>query len=220
MKAGVPLARAQAMRECHEAERDFIVPDNRALRDFIPIIQQFEATTVKEERGNLYLHAMFDGTTRNGELFVITARWCNSDFVLQNRVLHVTTAETSVNATSLAALITDGLVHKCGIDPARVVGFSRDSVSVNGSAVAFVRSLFKNSCDILCISHTLNNSGERITNDNLTKFTKNWLVMSSSSNANKAWKKLTTKSLKSYSNTRWWSKVRRAVCLRSSIMHD
>ena len=95
--------------------------------------------------------------------------------------------------------------NDCAPD-AKIMGFVRDSVSVNGSALEKVKGAHYTACDILCFSHMLNNTGDRMSFPRVSNFMGAWLQLSTA--ANKIWKGLTDQSMGGYSETRWWSKVR------------
>ena len=73
------------------------------------------------------------------------------------------------------------------------MGFVRDSVSVNGSALEKVKGAHYTACDILCFSHMLNNTGDRMSFPRVSNFMGAWLQLSTA--ANKIWKGLTGQSM-------------------------
>ncbi|KAK3247415.1 hypothetical protein CYMTET_43083 [Cymbomonas tetramitiformis] len=88
-----------------------------------------------------------------------------------------------------------------------VTGWGRDSCKVNGSATGRLQVIFPGSEDLLCICHTLNNSGEHSFFPEKRDFMTSWLLLvTDNSAAGTLWKELTGTTLVSFSNTRWWSK--------------
>jgi hypothetical protein len=134
----------------------------------------------------------------------VSARWCDSDFDLKHRAMCIHTLAKSPNAVALANHLRDCISKRA--PTAKVMGFVRDSVSVNGSALDKVKGSYFTACDILCFSHTLNNTGDHLSFPRVSNFMGAWLQLSNA--ANRIWKGLTGQSMGGYSETRWWSKVR------------
>lgn len=81
----------------------------------------------------------------------------------------------------------------------------RDRASVNNVAIRTLSIVYPKLLDVGCFSHTLDHVGEKLNTPVLDVFAKKaWINMFSRSPKSKlAWKMLT---VRSYSNTRWWSK--------------
>ena len=60
--------------------------------------------------------------------------------------------------------------------------------------------------NIVCFSHTLDNVGSHLMILTLQEFEHLWVRLFHSYGAKLAWKDLTGRKPKSYSETRWWSK--------------
>ena len=111
-----------------------------------------------------------------------------------------------VTGQDLAKVINRCLALEYQIDGERVVAAMRDGASVNGVAIRTLQVLYPNVFDVTCFSHTANNAGHHFQFPVLEKFIRLWIqLFSHSSKAKLAWKQRTSFSIKSYSETRWWS---------------
>ena len=73
-----------------------------------------------------------------------------------------------VTGRQLAALLTKHLCSILKVEPEDVVGFGRDSASINSKACRLLTTNpFINAQQILCMSHTLNNAGAAASFDTL-----------------------------------------------------
>lgn len=96
----------------------------------------------------------------------------------------------------------------------RQVGcISRDSVAVNGAACRMLtQAPFSTAEDMMCISHTLNNVGSRISFDVLEEFMGPWLELVGGRNphrgAQSLWRaKVAPQKVPGFSNVRWFCKA-------------
>ena len=185
------------------------IPSYRTLADLIPAVHERAMEEVKSEVHNQIISIAFDGTTRLGDLIAMSARWCDDAFVLHHRAVCVQTLEKSPNALTLASYLEDSIRKR--MPNSIIMSFARDSASTNGAALRQVQQSFSTGCDILCISHTLNNAGDHIAFPRVSEFLSAYLQLRNSPNAKAAWKSLTGKGMGGYSETRWWSKVRPCV---------
>ena len=116
------------------------------------------------------------------------------------------TVAKPVTGQDLAKVINRCLALEYQIDGERVVAAMRDGASVNGVAIRTLQVLYPNVFDVTCFSHTANNAGHHFQFPVLQKFIRLWVqLVSHSSKAKLAWKQRTSFSIKSYSETRWWS---------------
>lgn len=183
------------------------------LAQYIPKIESREFSLLKSEVRDNFLSIAFDGTTRLGEAVNITSRWMSSDFQLVKRLLRFTTTKLHLKGPQLASLITRCICTELGMDPEKVVAFSRDSVLVNGSACRILcESPFEASEDLLCICHTCNNVGERLAFDVLSAFMTPWLELvggrDAHAGARSLWRAaVAPQTVPGFSNVRWYSKA-------------
>ena len=82
-----------------------------------------------------------------------------------------------------------------------------DGAAVNGAAMRNLTILYPYVMDITCFSYTVNNEGRHFQFETLQDFGSLWInVFSHSAMAEMLWEQLTGVTVKTYSETRWWSK--------------
>lgn len=161
LSSGTPLRRLPFFRKLLEGGGKLSLTDQSHLREYIPHMELREISKVKQELAEVELFSIsFDGTTRLGEAVNVVARFCTKLFHLHTRLIRFITIKEHITHQQLAAIISRIVCTEYGIDPERVVGFSRDSVSINGAACDLLcQNPFYRADSIMCISHTLNNCG-------------------------------------------------------------
>ena len=122
--------------------------------------------------------------------------------MLVHRLVRFVTLKQHATAADLAGLITQLVVQKLSLSCDSVVGFLHDSASVNGAAVQML-GMFSAATDIMCVSHTLNNTGSRFSFPHLGPFSSNWVTCMSSHNARNLWAQLIGHSPRRFSSVRW-----------------
>lgn len=210
--SGTPLQRLEFFRPM--LERDGLsLSDHSHMRSYIPKIEAAEFCILKKEIKGQYLSVSFDGTSRLGEAVNITGRWCTSSFEIENRLLRFLTAKHHFKGPQFASLVTRVLCTDLAIDPAMVVCFARDSVSVNGAACKLLcGSTFFSAINMLCICHTLNNAGSQLDLQVLATFMTPWLELVGGrhphAGARDLWREtVAPQRVPGYSNTRWFAKA-------------
>eukprot|EP00854_Cymbomonas_tetramitiformis_P003509 gene3509-4413_t len=153
---------------------------------------------------------MFDGTRRLGEALNTVGRFCDVDFNLIQRLVQFVTLNASPDNVALSTTLTTLVAHELGWPFDAVSGFGRDSVKVNGTATARLLVTFPSATAVLCICHTLNNTGDRVGYSlrSAREFMTAWLILVQNNNtATQMWKALTgTAAMVGFSNIRWWSR--------------
>ena len=153
-----------------------------AASEFIPMILQDERATVWEElrrsktmKGQSSFRPMnliFDGTTSVAEVFCVVVRFITDDGFLQQRVMALQHYESSLKADHLCQAISQILIyprpHGYNIDPHSILAFMSDRASANMCALGRLLGggAFATAEAIGCLSHTLSNAGERMSNEN------------------------------------------------------
>lgn len=176
---------------------------------YVSHIETREFNKLKEEMTEAFLGISFDGTSRLGEAVNLTGRTCTGDFELSNRLLRFVTVLKHMNAPEFATIITRILCTELSIDPANLVCMSRDSVSVNGATCTRLQNgAFPYAENQMCISHTLNNVGEKLQFEQLQEFFTPWLELVGGRNphrgAQSLWKAAVfPQTVPGYSHTRW-----------------
>lgn len=211
--SGTPFSRLPYFLPVLERMGNTLEDHSNLAATYIPKIEQHEMDTVKGEVSSNFVGVSFDGTTRIGEAVAITGRFCNKNFQLTHRLLRFCTTKLHLKAQGLSSLLTKVLCVDLAIPPENVVCFSRDSAMVNAAASRLlVDGAFTFTETQLCISHTLNNVGERIDFDVLDAFMTPWLELVGGSNPHRGaqvlWKAtVAPMSVPGYSNVRWFCKA-------------
>ncbi|KAK3246614.1 hypothetical protein CYMTET_43856 [Cymbomonas tetramitiformis] len=206
MYAGVAISKSDDLRPLLE-RADIKLTGSQHLRDYIPKIESLEYQTLTQELCGQAVFLMFDGTRRLGEALNTVARFCNAEFEIILRLVQFITLEASPDNLALSATLTNLVIRELGLPFEAISGWGRDSVKVNGTALSRLSVIFLNSTDLLCICHTLNNTGERVGFPEKRDFMTAWLILVLNNNtAKKMWKSLTQHAMVGYSTIRWWSR--------------
>ncbi|KAK3257641.1 hypothetical protein CYMTET_33283 [Cymbomonas tetramitiformis] len=164
---------------------------------------------------------MFDGTRRLGEALNTVGRFCSEDFAIIQRLVNFVTLNASPDNTALSTVLSNVATRELGLDFDAITGWGRDSVKVNGTATNRLLVIFPSSVDLLCICHTLNNTGDRVGFPEKREFMTSWLTLVQNNNAAKQlWKSLTSQAMVGFSNIRWWSRqeVENEICLNFGLL--
>lgn len=215
MGSGTPLQRLKYFRELIEHGSGPLTDHSHLRATYIPMIESEQVAKVKSELSSVpALSIQFDGTTRLGEAIVCVGRFCTNDFRIIYRVLMLKTTQKHVKGPELAAIITQLLCTTLHLqNPLHVVGISRDSASVNGSACTrLLQNPFVNAASILCICHTLNNVGAHLDFPVLNRWMTPWLELVGGRDphqgAKALWKQtVAPTTVPGFSHVRWYSKA-------------
>lgn len=104
--AGVPLTKLCIFRDLLE-EHAYRLTDRRHMSDLIPFILQQEKEQIKKEINGKPISVTFDGTTRLGEVFVITVRFA-SEWSIQQRLIRL---QLMMKTMTVARTLSLSLVH-------------------------------------------------------------------------------------------------------------
>ena len=87
-----------------------------------------------------------------------------------------------------------------------IIGGMRDGTSVNGAVLRQLLFFYPKLFDVVCFSHTIDNVGDHFEFHILDSFAHYWKSMFAHSyNARLVWKERTGVSIRTFSDTRWWS---------------
>ena len=204
--AGVPLNKLSIFRELLE-ENAYRLSDRRHMSDMIPFILQQEKEQIKKEISGKALSIIFDGTSRLGEVFVIVARFVQSDWCVQQRMILLQLLVKTMTGEEIARQIINTLSVEYAIQSQQVMGMIHDCASTNKVAMRTLKVLYPCMLGIGCFSHTLNRVGEKFNIPFANDFVTYWVsLFSHSSKARFLWKERTGLTICSYCPTRWWSK--------------
>ena len=147
------------------------------------------------------------GTARLGEALVIVIRFVQENVVPTQRLIRLEILAKALKGEELAQRLMSCLAVEYKIGPNVVIGATRDGASVNGAALRQLMFFYQNLFDAVCFSHTIDNVGNHFQFRIFDLFTRYWIGMFSHSyNARLVWRERTGKSIRTFSDTRWWSK--------------
>ena len=212
LKAGIPISKIDKLRSLLEKNGHRLTSSSN-LAQYITLIFKQEVDTIKKElslpgQGDMTrdVSVIFDGSTRQGEAIAIIVRFIDDQWAITQRLIRIDVCSKSVNADELARVLNEALCVEFGIRANSLLAAMRDGASVNQAALNRIQFFFPKMLNIVCFSHTLDNVGSHLVTPTLQEFGNLWVRLFHSYRAKLAWKDLTGRKPKSYSETRWWSK--------------
>lgn len=209
--SGTPLNRVKHFRNMLQTIGEATLTDPSHLAQYIPLIEKLEINKLKGELAGEYVGIAFDGTSRLGEAVNVTGRFCDGDFNIRMRLLRFLTAKNHLKGQQLASTINQVVSCELGIRSDMIVSMTRDSAAVNGAACrVLVSSTYLSTASLLCISHTLNNVGARLSFDVTESFMTPWLELVGGRNPHRGaqalWRSTVhPQSVPGYSKVRWYA---------------
>ena len=207
LKAGIPLAKIDSLRLLLEDGSERLT-DSSHMATYVPFVLETEKSDIMDElKDKPYVTAIFDGSTYQGEALVVILRYVTADYEIRQRLVSVRILAKSLTGQQLAREILTVLSTQLQYPSSKFIAVTRDGASVNGAAVKFLKEImYPDLCDIICMSHSLDNVGKRFQTPLLDSFLRSWVSLFAHSPAARiAWRGLTGEAIKSYSRTRWWS---------------
>ena len=208
MKAGIPLKKIDFLRHLLEATNTPLT-DSSHLATYTPFILEEEDKRLQTELASTSaLSIVFDGSTHIGEAIAIVARFVDSEWSLQQRLIRLHVVTRSLNGEQLAGELIQCISVAFQIPAKKLVAAMRDGAVVNGAALRSISNfIFPKLFDVICASHSLDNVGRHFDTPLLDDFSQWWIgLFSRSPAARVAWKSKTGVAIKLCSNTRWWSR--------------
>jgi hAT family C-terminal dimerisation region len=210
LDAGVPLAKMDSFRPFLDQYCKFSSTAATHLSKYVPVLLKSECTILRAALKGQHVLVIFDGTTTVGEIFAIILRWCESDYTVKQKLVHVGIYKSSFEHSQLVQVLTSVLCTSYGIPLENVIGFLRDRASVNTLAVSVMRNSFGKAKDLSCLSHTLCHTGDKLFGQELQPVQRDMsALMSKSNRAKSIWRDAAGEyqlgAWKSHSQTRWWS---------------
>ena len=207
LSAGIPLSKIDDLRPFLEKHGHRQTVSGH-LSEFIPSILEKEKEKVKGELQNVEeVSIIFDGTTRLGEALAVVIRFVQENFKPTQRLLRLQVVAKALKAEELAQRLMSFVAVDHHFGPSMLLAAIRDGASVNGAALRQLSFFYPNMMDIVCFSHTIDNVGDHFQFRVLDSFIRYWAsLFSRSHTARLLWKEITGISMKSHSETRWWSK--------------
>ena len=212
LKAGIPISKIDKLHSLLEKNGHRLTSSSN-LAQYITLIFKQEVDTIKKElslpgQGDMTrdVSVIFDGSTRQGEAIAIISRFIDDQWAITQRLIRIDVCSKSVNAVELARVLNEALCVEFGIRANSLLAAMRDGASVNQAALNRIQFFFLKMLNIVCFSHNLDNVGSHLVTPTLQEFGILWVRLFHSYRAKLAWKDLTGRKAKSYSETRWWSK--------------
>ena len=204
LKAGIPLSKTEPLREILE-EYAYRLTNARGM-SFIPFVYSQVQQEIKAELSEKYVSVIFDGTARLGEAFAVVVRFV-SDKQLKQRLIKFQMLPKSMTGEEIAREVISILQIAYGIGAKQLLACMHYRASVNSCAMQTIKIVFPHIIDVGCYSHTIDLVGEKFDTPILDEFIRLWIsLFAHSSLAKMEWRTKTGISMKSCSNTRWWSK--------------
>ena len=177
------------------------------MHQIIPAVLEKEKSKLKEELNDVKQASfIFDGTARPGEALVIIIRYIQENFVPTQRLICLEILAKAMKGEELAQKLMTGLAVDYNFGSSAIIGGMRDGASVNGAALRQLLFFYPKLFDIVCFSHTIDNVGGHFELHILDSFARYWKSMFTHSyNARLVWKERTGVSIRTFSDTRWWS---------------
>ena len=121
--------------------------------------------------------------------------------------MHATLSK-SLKGDEVARELLSVISTEYGVTLNKLIAVMHDRASVNTVAVRGLKLLCPDIIDIgCCFSHTIDHVGDHFDTPILDKFGINWVsLFSHSPKARLLWRTRTGQSMRSYSQTRWWSR--------------
>ena len=150
---------------------------------------------------------IFDGTARLGEALAVIVRYVQENFQPTQRLIRLDIFAKALKGEELAQRLMSCLAVDYHFGPTAIIGGMRDGASVNGAALRQLMFFYPKLFDVVCFSHTIDNVGNHFELKILDLFARYWISMFSHSyNACLVCRARTGQSIRTFSETRWWSK--------------
>ena len=207
LKAGVPIKKIDNFRDLLE-ENALRIAGRKPMSDLIPFVLGEERRRIKAKIEELPVAVIFDGTSRLGEALAVILRFVDrSTLTIQQRLVRMLLLTKSMSGEEVARELLCVLSTEYGVVSSNLLAAMRDRASVNSVAVRTLKVLYPNTLDIGCYSHTIDHVGDNFATPYLHEFGILWTnLFSRSPKARLLWRSRTGRSMRSYSQTRWWSR--------------
>ena len=174
--AGMPLNKLPAFREFLE-EHACRLSDRRHMSDLVPFILTQEKGKIKEEIAGKLVSIIFDGTGKIGEVFVIVARFLDSEWCIQQRMIRLHILIASISKEEIACQVINTLALEYSIQSEQIVAIMHGCASANIVAIRILKVMYPFMLGIGCFLHTLNHVGERFNAPHVLDFMKYWISL-------------------------------------------
>lgn len=222
IKSGLPIEKLDIFRPFLEKHCGQKMTSANHLRAWIPVLlRKYKQSLAIEVSAQQYISIAFDGTPKIGECFGIIVMFLNETMTLRLRFGRLQALSSSLNHEEISSLILCFLSRELQISSAKLISCMSDTVSANMSAITVIKSLYRETIWIGCISHAFDNIGRNIPAVHLNEFMRlfNSLFVGSNSKNGSLWASQVQISLPAVNNTRWWSQFER-ISLISRLWKD
>ena len=217
LAAGISLNKITALRPYLEHFCNAQLDDQSNLRKIcLPRLRKVRIQEIiSAVRAGAQICLIHDGTNRFSEFYCVVARWCTSDFNLEERLISLQAFRGQQKGYELARML-DELLNSFGVSKGEIredgsveagglLAVQRDRASVNQKTANCLKLLWMSYMDLECMSHTFSKVGEKMPLSALTAF-RDDLIIALNSQAFKAHcLRYISKTLRKPSATRWWS---------------
>ena len=197
-----------ATQSLTEENSDLSENEDVHLSELIPAVLENEKDKLKKELKDVKeASVIFHGTTRLGEALAVIVRYVQENFQPTQRLIRLDILAKALKGEELAQRLMSCLAVDYHFGPTAIIGGMRDGASVNGAALRQLMFFYPKLFDVVCFSHTIDNVGNHFEFKILDLFARYWISMFSHSyNARLVWRERTGQSIRTFSETRWWSK--------------
>ena len=177
------------------------------MYQIIPAVLEKEKSKLKEELKDVKQASfIFDGTARLGEALVIIIRYVQENFVPTQRLICLEILAKAMKGKELAQKLLTCLAVEYNFGSSVIVGGMRDGASVNRAALRQLLFFYPKLFNVVCFSHTIDEVRSHFEFQTLDLFACYWKGMFAHSyNARLVWRERTGVSIRTFSETRWWS---------------
>jgi hypothetical protein len=220
LSAGISLNKLTALRPFLEHYCKAKLDDVSNLKKvYIPRLRLARRNEIKAAiQAGAQICIIHDGTNRHSEFYCVVARWCDSAFNFQERLVALKAYRGAQKAHELALMLTELLSGRDGLDvpmgevledgsysAGGLLAVIRDRASVNQKCANVMKLMWINYMDFECLSHTFSKVGEKMPLTCLITF-RDDLMIALNSQAFKAHVRLfLAHPPRKPSATRWWS---------------
>ena len=152
---------------------------------------------------------IYDGIAQLGEALAIVIRYVQENFKPTQRLLYLEVLVKPLKSPELEQRLMSCLAVNHGFGRNMLLATMRDGAAVNGAAIQQLSFFYPNIFDVTCF--IIDNVGPNFQFRLLDIFFRHWIsLFANSYNAKLICKERTDRSMRSYSNTRWWKNTAEA----------
>jgi hypothetical protein len=172
LKAGIPIGKIDKLRPWLERRMCIsLTQSNHLSTEFIPPLKLKEENSLRALFKDEFVGVYSDGTTHNGESFVIVFRACKPGFRFVVKAVRVRFLRGSMKADQISAELIDCIATHMGLSVACVLAWMTDCASANlASYRDSLAGPFPYSDHNGCMPHTGHHVGEAMETPHVDEF--------------------------------------------------